>query len=315
MRTRPEEWVSALLTRFEEQLPCRIGPQTHHSRINVQQNKESLIHISQWKFGLVISGLTKTLTKINGKNFQQHALGNFVNLFVYGILEMKPPVPHLEKGYYESLIIVLDTLEKCLTLQTSAASNQGYNKALIHAKYLGAAAAAAGAGESGNPGGIPVGVMPPPPTVVATTSSSSSDNTAKHDETMKMKLLLKELCQFLDMPNDSSNMVNQIRTLASKVLYALSVNNFAAVFSRFTFRLSELSTSSEENPDHTDIELIQHIDMNLANLTRVLKEAAEKFKYVQLKKKSLMNSLEKAIWNWMHNYRKEISNRFFKILW
>ena len=64
---KPVWWVSGLLTRFEEQLPCRIGPQTHHSRINVQQNKESLIHISQWKFSLVISGLTRTLTKINGK--------------------------------------------------------------------------------------------------------------------------------------------------------------------------------------------------------------------------------------------------------
>lgn len=64
---KPVWWVTSLLTRFEEQLPCRIGPQTHHSRINVQQNKKSLIHISQWKFNLVISGLTKTLTKINGK--------------------------------------------------------------------------------------------------------------------------------------------------------------------------------------------------------------------------------------------------------
>ena len=64
---KPEQWVTALLTRFEEQLPCRIGPQTHHSRINVQQNKESLIHISKWKFSLVISGLTKTLSKVSLK--------------------------------------------------------------------------------------------------------------------------------------------------------------------------------------------------------------------------------------------------------
>lgn len=64
---KPVWWVSSLLTRFEEQLPCRIGPQTYHSRINVQQNKESLIHISHFKFSLVISGLTKTLQKINGK--------------------------------------------------------------------------------------------------------------------------------------------------------------------------------------------------------------------------------------------------------
>ena len=62
---KPEQWVSALLTRFEDQLPCRIGPQTHHSRINVQQNKESLIHISKWKFSLVISGLTRTLSRVS----------------------------------------------------------------------------------------------------------------------------------------------------------------------------------------------------------------------------------------------------------
>ena len=62
---KPVVWVSALMTRFEEQLPCRIGPQTHHTRVNVQQNRESLIQISSGKFSLVISGLTKTLTKIN----------------------------------------------------------------------------------------------------------------------------------------------------------------------------------------------------------------------------------------------------------
>ena len=71
---KPVWWVTSLLTRFEEQLPCRIGPQTLHTRINVQQNKESLIHISQWKFSLVISGLTKTLTKINGKSNKLMAL-------------------------------------------------------------------------------------------------------------------------------------------------------------------------------------------------------------------------------------------------
>ena len=88
-------WVNALMTRFEEQLPCRNGPQTHHTRINTQQNKESIIHISKWKFTLVISGLTKILTKIN---------------------EMRPhpQIPELERDYYESLYIVLDTLEKCL---------------------------------------------------------------------------------------------------------------------------------------------------------------------------------------------------------
>ena len=119
-------WVNALMTRFEEQLPCRNGPQTHHTRINTQQNKESIIHISKWKFTLVISGLTKILTKIN---------------------EMRPhpQIPELERDYYESLYIVLDTLEKCL-------------------------------------------------------SSPAGAESPKYDDTMNVKMLLKEICPFLDMP-------------------------------------------------------------------------------------------------------------------
>ncbi len=201
-------WVSALMTRFEEQLPCRNGPQTHHTRINVQQNKESLIHISKWKFSLVISGLTKMLTNIN---------------------EMRPhpPIPELERDYYESLHIVLDTLEKCLSSQAAEAP--------------------------------------------------------KYDDVMNVRILLKEICQFLDLPQagSPSQQVLQIRTLAAKVLFALSVNNFNAVFSRISGRLQELSVSSggEESPDHTDIELIQYINIDLQKLTKLLNEAITKFKY------------------------------------
>lgn len=258
---KPEWWVRALLSRFEDQLPCRIGPQTHHSRINVQQNKESLIHISKWKFSLVISGLTKTLTKIN---------------------EMKPQLPHLEKGYYESLIIVLDTLEKCLSLQAQA--THGHHRNLI----------------KGDETGI-IGTTTP------AVGCRETGATSNRDEAMNVKLLLKEICQFLDMPNDNSNMVNQIRSLTSKVLYALSVNNFSAVFSRISSRLQELSVCNEENPDHVDIELIQYIDVDMQRLTKLLNEA----KYIRSLKKSaylaLMNALEKAIWNWMHNYCKSQS--------
>ena len=85
-----------LVSRFEDQLPCRTGPQTHHSRCNVQQNKDCLIQISKFKFSLVISGLTKILQRIN---------------------ELTPTHAEFERDYYESLLIVLDTLEKCLSSQ------------------------------------------------------------------------------------------------------------------------------------------------------------------------------------------------------
>ena len=182
--------------------------------------------------------------------------------------EMKPQVPHFEKSYHESLIIVLDTLEQCLSLQCSKHPTSGRQ--------------------------CEDQVVP-----------SASGPTSKHDEAMNVKLLLKEICQLLDMPNDNSNMVTQIRHLTSKVLFALSINSFSAVFNRISNRLQELSVSNEENPDHTDIELIQHVDVDLQRLTKLLTEAISKFK--SLKKGAylaLMNSLEKAIWNWMHNYRK-----------
>ncbi len=236
LRPKPVVWVSALMTRFEEQLPCRIGPQTHHTRINVQQNKESLIHISKWKFSLVISGLTKILTKISDMRATQPA--------------------EFEREYYESQIIVLDTLEKCLSSQAAEAP--------------------------------------------------------KYDDVMNVKLLLKEICQFLDMaPSETSSQVMQIRNLASKVLFALSVNNFNAVFSRISGRLQELSVSgSSEEPgaDQTDIELIQHINVDLARLTKLLQEANGKFKTLRKAAHlALMNSLEKAIWNWMDTYPHEFT--------
>ena len=83
-----------------------------------------------------------------------------------------------------------------------------------------------------------------------------------------MKLLLREICQFLDTSRDTSSGYtdsgrDQLRSLASKVLFAFSLNNFSAVFSRISGRLQELSVSSEETFDHTDIDLIQHINVDI----------------------------------------------------
>ena len=190
---KPVEWVVQLITRFEDQLPCRTGPQTHHSRINVQQNKECLIQISKFKFSLVISGLTKILQRIN---------------------ELRPTHTEFERDYNESLLIVLDTLEKCL---------------------------------------------------------SSQAQQVKYDEAMNVKLLLREICQFLDTGRDTGytdNSRDQLKNLSSKVLFALSLNNFSAVFSRISGRLQELSVSNEETSDYTDIELIQHINIDIGRLDR-----------------------------------------------
>ena len=88
----------------------------------MQQNKECLIQISKFKFSLVISGLTKILQRIN---------------------ELRATHTEFERDYYESLLIVMDTLERCL-------------------------------------------------------SSQAVEAASKYDDAMNVKLLLREICQFLD---------------------------------------------------------------------------------------------------------------------
>lgn len=73
----------------------------------------------------------------------------------------------------------------------------------------------------------------------------------------------------IDIPNDSPQNAH-LKNLASKVLFALSLNFFSAVFNRISARLSELSVSVEENPDYSDIELIQHINVDVDRLTKLL---------------------------------------------
>ena len=95
--------------------------------------------------------------------------------------------------------------------------------------------------------------------------------TVKYDEAMNVKLLLREICQFLDTGRDTGytdNSRDQLKNLSSKVLFALSLNNFSAVFSRISGRLQELSVSNEETSDYTDIELIQHINIDIGRLDR-----------------------------------------------
>lgn len=119
-----------------------------------------------------------------------------------------------ERCYFESLVIILTTLERCLANQTK--------------------------------------------------------DTARFEEAMNVKLLLREISQFIDVQSDNNPNAAQLKAIASRVLFALSQNHFSAVFNRISARIQELITCSDENPDCCDIELIQHIDMDINKLTKLL---------------------------------------------
>ncbi|XP_071848474.1 neurofibromin-like isoform X2 [Apostichopus japonicus] len=227
---RPIEWVSLLLARFELQLPYYISGEASHVGADLERNRECLIKLSRNLFSSVINGLARLL-----KNLSLKPLTSGEN----------------EKSLYQSQLIILDTLEKCLAAQPK--------------------------------------------------------DTTRSDETMLVKTLLPQLCLLLNYDSCDHLLISQLKTSAARVLYALSLNNFNAVFSRISACLESLTKTSDEACDESDIELIQHINVNLERLIKLLNETIPKF--FMLKKNSMSTlavSLEKAIWNWMDNYPDEL---------
>nr|ACA43017.1 neurofibromin 1 isoform CRA_b [Bos taurus] len=232
---RPVEWVQAVVSRFDEQLPIKTGQQNTHTKVSTEHNKECLINISKYKFSLVISGLTTILKNVN----------NMVRIFGEAA----------EKNLYLSQLIILDTLEKCLAGQPK--------------------------------------------------------DTMRLDETMLVKQLLPEICHFLHTCREGNQHAAELRNSASGVLFSLSCNNFNAVFSRISTRLQELTVCSEDNVDVHDIELLQYINVDCAKLKRLLKETAFKFKALKkVAQLAVINSLEKAFWNWVENYPDEFTKLY-----
>ena len=78
-------WFPSLVQSLLYVTRSRVGPQTLQSRINVQQNKECLINISKFKFSMVISGLTKTLSKISEMQPTIRS-GHSLNFFLFAYL-------------------------------------------------------------------------------------------------------------------------------------------------------------------------------------------------------------------------------------
>ncbi|XP_031626332.1 neurofibromin isoform X2 [Contarinia nasturtii] len=232
---KPGEWANCILSRFEEQLPVRVGIHSPQTRQNYEHTMTCLIQISRYKFSLILAGLTKALQRTNE---------SWSNGAIRQMLEA-------ERCYHDTLVIILTTLERCLSNQTK--------------------------------------------------------DTSRFEEAMNVKLLLRELCQFIDV-NESIPNAQSLKALASKVIFALSQNHFGAVFNRICARLQELSATSEENPDSGDIELIQHIDLDILRLIKLLTEINQKFRLV---KKSahlaLLTSLERAVWNWIEYHPMEFA--------
>ncbi|XP_063836459.1 neurofibromin-like [Ostrinia nubilalis] len=368
---KPGEWANSLIARFEEQLPYKTGAQSLHTRLTEEQCKACLVQISRHRFSLVIAGLTKILQRINEQvsmserdrvlrstsrlteeqckaclvQISRHRFSLVIaglTKILQRINEQYQPTlssssvsrsSELDKGYHDSLVIVLDTLEICLSSQPKDTTK--YDEAMNVKILLREVCQFIGLLDtleiclSSQPKDTTkydeamnvkillrevcqfIGYHDSLVIVLDTLEiclSSQPKDTTKYDEAMNVKILLREVCQFIDMRNESTVNNVELRQLSSKVLFALSLNFFNAVFNRISARLQEVASSSEENPDYTDIELIQHINVDILRLIRLLTESIQKFKL--LRKSAhivLVASLEKAIWNWMDTYPQEFA--------
>ncbi|KAE8625217.1 hypothetical protein XENTR_v10006196 [Xenopus tropicalis] len=131
------------------------------------------------------------------------------------------------------------------------------------------------------------------------------------DETMLVKQLLPEICHFIHTYREGNQYAAELRMSASGVLFSLSCNNFNAVFSRISTRLQELTVCSEDNADVHDIDLIQYINVDCSKLKRLLQETVFKFKSLKkVAQLAVINSLEKAFWNWVENYPDEFTKLY-----
>uniref|UniRef100_A0A8C7U986 Neurofibromin 1a n=1 Tax=Oncorhynchus mykiss TaxID=8022 RepID=A0A8C7U986_ONCMY len=145
-------------------------------------------------------------------------------------------------------------------------------------------------------------------TLLAVYLTLQSKDCLRLDETMLVKQLLPEICHFIHTYREGHQHAAELRASASGVLFSLSCNNFNAVFSRISTRLQELTVCSEDTVDVHDIELMQYINVDCFKLKRLLQETVFKFK--ALKKPAqlaVINSLEKAFWNWVENYPDEFT--------
>ncbi|KAF4789711.1 hypothetical protein TURU_147507 [Turdus rufiventris] len=136
-------------------------------------------------------------------------------------------------------------------------------------------------------------------------------DTMRLDETMLVKQLLPEICHFIHTYREGNQHAAELRSCASGVLFSLSCNNFNAVFSRISTRLQELTVCSEDNADVHDIELLQYISVDCSKLKRLLQETVFKFKALKkVAQLAVINSLEKAFWNWVENYPDEFTKLY-----
>ncbi|CAF4453142.1 unnamed protein product, partial [Adineta steineri] len=70
-----------------------------------------------------------------------------------------------------------------------------------------------------------------------------------------------------------------------------------------------LIASGDETCEAGDLDLIQHMNVDMLKLTRLLNEEVQKWRLLKkIHHTELVKSVEKAIWNWLDTYVEEFTD-------
>lgn len=242
-----------------------------HSRASFEVTREGLISEAKTKFPLVVSGLSRILRSINEMRGQQpssHHLSQQSELF--------------ERNFSESQQYVVDTINRCFSCRGSESTfleDESIVRTLVELLPMMESSSSTNLESS----------------LISALSSLSIVTTVPSSSTANQAML-------------SFFSPLQLRESASKLLYYLSRDNFDVVYTRFLFKLNEIGATTEEAPDMTDVEVIQHLDLKIDSLTRVIRDIVTRFPRIKkhFHHQSLV-SIEKAIWSWISHHPDEFN--------
>ncbi|KAI8972992.1 hypothetical protein BDB01DRAFT_839035 [Pilobolus umbonatus] len=104
----------------------------------------------------------------------------------------------------------------------------------------------------------------------------------------------------------SADIVLDIYKASSRVIAYLSASNWTAVFSKIRMRIVYLKITQDENPESSDMRLLECCSLNSQRLSIVLAEFCDNFK--DFKKTTQLVAaaiLRRAIWGWIETYPGE----------
>jgi hypothetical protein len=112
----------------------------------------------------------------------------------------------------------------------------------------------------------------------------------------------------MSLAKSSLSLNNNIGKYAGRIIYHLSASNWQAIFDRIRTRVNTLSSTSEDNPDTVDLQLMSYSAMDRSRLVQVLQVLSSLL--VNMKRDAqaaVARPLRRAIWNWIDLFPGEFN--------